>query len=54
MQFVEYREEKKTHLTDECTELTRSQTIIDSSEDGNGDYNIAEETSDVVKRVHPD
>lgn len=47
---------EKTHayLTDECTELTRGETVIDASEDGNGDYNVAEETSEVVKGVYPD
>lgn len=47
---------KKNHayLTDECTELTWSETVIDASEDGNGDYNVAEETANVVKGVYPD
>ncbi len=45
---------KHAYLTDECTELTRSETIIDTGEDGNGDYNVAEETSKVVEGVHPD
>lgn len=45
---------KHAYLTDECTELTRSEIIIDTSEDGNGDYNVAEETSKVVKGVNSD
>lgn len=44
---------KNAYLTDERTELTRSETIIDTSEDGNGDYNVAEETSKVVEGVYP-
>lgn len=50
----EQGQETKAYLTDECTELTRSETIVDTSEDGNGDYNVAEETSKVVKGVYPD
>lgn len=46
------REKKHAYLTDECTELTRAETIIDTREDGNGDYNVAEETSKVVKGVY--
>lgn len=42
------------YLTDECTELTRGETIIDASEDGNSYYNVAEETSKVVEGVYPD
>lgn len=44
---------KKAHLTDECAEFTGTEAIIDTREDGNSDYNIAEETSEVVKGVHP-
>ncbi len=43
---------KHTYLTDESTELARRQIIIDTSEDGNGDYNVAEETSEVVEGVY--
>lgn len=50
----EGKKKKHAHLTDECTELTRSETIIETSEDGNGDYNVAEETAEVVKSVHTD
>lgn len=55
-EFWEVGKRWKTHayLTDECTELTRGETIIDASEDGNGDYNVAEETSKIVKGVYPD
>ena len=43
-----------SHLTDESTELARGQTIINTGEDGNGDYDVAEEASEVVEGVHPD
>ena len=44
---------KHADLADKCTEFTRSEIIIDTSEDGDGDYNVTEETSEVVKSVHP-
>lgn len=43
-----------TYLTDECTEFTRGETIIDAAENRNGYYNVAEETAKVVKGVYPD
>lgn len=44
---------KKAHLTDECAEVAGTEAIVDTGEDGNSDYYIAEETSEVVKGVHP-
>lgn len=45
---------KHSYLTDESTELTGGETVIDASEDGNGDYNVAEESSEVIKGVDAD
>lgn len=44
--------EKHAYLADECTELAGGEAVVDTSEDGNGDDDVAEETSDVVKGVH--
>lgn len=46
--------EKHAYLADESTELTGGEAVIDTSEDGNGDDDVAEKTSDVVKGVHSD
>lgn len=46
--------EKHAYLADECTELAGGEAVVDTSEDGNGDDDVAEETSDVVKGVHSD
>lgn len=43
-----------SHLTDESAELTGGQTVIDAGEDGNGDYNVAENSSKVIKGVNAD
>lgn len=46
-------EEKTQYLTDERTEFTGSESIVNTSKDRNGDYNVAEETSEVVEGVNP-
>lgn len=46
--------EKHVYLADECTEFAGGEAVVDTSEDGNGDDDVAEETSDVVKGVHSD
>lgn len=43
-----------SHLTDEGTELTGSETVVDAGEDGNGDYNVAEDSPEVIKGVNAD
>lgn len=45
---------KHSHLTDESTELTGGETVVDAGEDGNGDYNVAEDSSEVIKGVNAD
>lgn len=42
---------KHSHLTDESTELTGGETVIDAGKDGNGDYNVTEDSSEVIKGV---
>lgn len=46
--------EKHAYLADECTELAGGEAVVDTSEDGNSDDDVAEETSNVVKGVHSD
>lgn len=46
--------ETDPHLTDESAELTGGETVVDAGEDGNGDYDVAEESSEVIEGVHAD
>ena len=41
------------YLTNECTEITGAEAVIHPRENRDGDDNVAEETSQVVKGVHP-
>lgn len=43
-----------SHLADESTELTRGQTVVDAGEDGNGDDDVAEDSSEVIEGVDAD
>lgn len=51
---VTKKKKKHSHLTDESTELTRAETVVYAGEDGNGDYNVAEDSSEVIKGVNAD
>lgn len=42
---------EEADLTDEGTEWSSWQTIVDTSGDGNGNDNVAEEASQVIKHV---
>ena len=44
----------ETHPADESTQLPGAEVVIDPPEDGNGDDDVAEEATQVVKGVHPD
>lgn len=41
----------RSHLADESAELSWTEAVVDPSEDGDGDDDVAEETSEVVERV---
>lgn len=43
---------KHFYLADESTKFTRSEAIVNTTKNGNGDYNVAQESSKVVKCVH--
>lgn len=49
-----WKERERSHLTDESTELTGSETVVDAGEDGNGDDDVAEDSSEVIKGVNAD
>lgn len=51
---VTKKKKKHSHLTDESTELTGGETVVYAGEDGNGDYNVAEDSSEVIKGVNAD
>lgn len=44
----------RAHLADERAELTGGEIVVETREDGDGDYNVAEKTPDVVKGVDSD
>lgn len=44
----------RAHLADERAELTGGEIVVETRKDGDADYDVAEETPDVVKGVDSD
>lgn len=54
MMWPKKKNKKKSHLADESTEFTGGEIVVDAGEDGHGDYNVAEDSSEVIKGVNAD